>query len=60
MIIEKSIDLGAYKFSILIQSKSVHAHAAMTDQKDFIIKEVELLENAIRVIIRQHQEKVIT
>ena len=36
MMIERNLDIGFYKFRITIESKSLHAHSALVDGKDYI------------------------
>lgn len=57
MIIEKRISMPPYEFTITIQTNSVHAHAALTDNKCIVEQDMRHLENAILHAIQRHREK---
>lgn len=49
MIIEKNLEMGDYKISIKVESGTAHAHALLTDNKDYL----EMQLRGIQIVLRQ-------
>lgn len=57
MIILKQIRSNLYDFDILLQSKSVHAHSLISDNKEVIEKRFEdFFKHFLEDLIEEHKE----